>query len=68
MGKNVLENALIQFKPLSLIPKVTTALTVPNIRLTDVRFRSREISQSLNADASDDRYVSSGLSPKCTIT
>ena len=55
MGKNVLENALIQFKPLSLIPKVTTALTVPNIRLTDVRFRSREISQSLNADASDDR-------------
>jgi hypothetical protein len=32
---------------------MATALTVSNIRLTEVRFRPRLISQSLNADASD---------------
>jgi len=67
-GMKVLENGFTQLIPFSLIERLMTDLTVEKFRLIDATEIPLFNSLSLTVAASDELYLSMGLSPKYLIT
>ena len=68
LGMKVLENGFMQLIPYSLMERLMTDLTVEKFRLIDETEIPLFNSLSLTVAASDELYISMGLSPKYLIT